>query len=94
MIDGFLLVAPMLILLLFLLYRFVGCEFHPGSAQSSIIAYWPLNEPGTTPSGGTATDAQGTHDGTYVALAGPPQTDPQSAFPTLPLDGVPPGGFR
>lgn len=93
MIDALLLIGPVVILLALVFYRLVGCSFHPVSA-SLIVAHWQLNEPATTVPGETAADTQGPHEGTYVALAGAPQPDPQSDFPTQPLDGVPPGGFR
>jgi hypothetical protein len=95
MSDAFLLLGPVVILLVLAFYRLVGCSFpSQGITPAYLEAHWPLNEPAMTTAGGTVMDTAGSHNGTYVALTGPPQPDPQSAFPTQPLDGVPPGGFK
>jgi hypothetical protein len=95
MTDVFVLLGPVVLLLALAFHRLVGCQYIADfpDRPSTLVAQWSLNEPGATPSGATAGDRVGDHTGTYIALAEPPQPDPQSAFPTEPLEGVPPGGF-
>ncbi len=102
------LTAPLAILVLLALYRFVGCSFHTGgipmppSYQSSVtdyVASWRLGEGPATGDGSIANDETGNHPGTYTNTAGNPAVSPDSApLPTVPLGGgafvAPPGGFK
>jgi hypothetical protein len=83
----FFLIAPLAVLAILLLFRFTGCaaiagldDYQPAAgadypkvikAESSLVAYWRLGEPSSTPipsSGGAAASETHTHNGDYDKL--------------------------
>lgn len=87
----FYLVTPLLVLIIVLLFGFVGCSGaftastgpdYPSTikAEPSLVAYWRLGEPAGTatappPPGGIAKDEQGMHPGHYFVFKPPPAPD-------------------
>jgi hypothetical protein len=85
--------VPLAALALILLLGFVGCGLDEGglagpsfddvvSAIPSLVAWWHLNEP----SGPTASDSKGGHDGTYGSAAVAADTQSAAAPGTLDFD--------
>jgi hypothetical protein len=95
MTDWYLLLAPLTVLAVLLLVRFVGCtSFSAGDSipapkpyaqrikdEASLVAYWRLGEPdGQTIAVDQIGPAPGNHKGTYTSIpTGPPADPPESA---------------
>jgi hypothetical protein len=102
-------IAPLVVISLLVLYRFVGCqlvfgldEYQPGPPPAvpppGLAASWRLSEPTTTTSGDVAHEEWDRHSGTYQALSQSPEVAPDSApLPTTSLGSgafvAPAGGF-
>ena len=95
MSDAYFLLAPVAVLAILLLFRFVGCaaildldevNYAPAGCRQTIlddapVAYWRLQEPSsTTIPGGKAKDEKQLKDGTYRTL----QLAPDPQFPDSP----------
>jgi hypothetical protein len=80
MIDWYMLLAPLSILAILLLFRFLGCKFTASDdpttppptyneiiiEEADLVAYWRLGEPAGTGSGAQAKDEKAANPGAYA----------------------------